>query len=311
LSTLSKLRSLRINRYTRDELLYFCSPAAYIRSLGFNLYDWQESVIDSDSKRVLINGARQAGKSTLVAGRPCHRAKYYPRSLSIIIASTEKQAVEDMEKVKHFMARDPNYPKIVRDSDSLIEITNSSRVLVVPGTETSARGYSNPDELVLDESSRIGDPVYRGGIRPMLTDNQKCVLTSISTPNGRFGFFFRAWRSERWERYAIRSPWDPIPNGGGLVPAQPEKYFKAEMAKQGVHGYYSPRHRNEEEQLENLEEMGERLYRQEYCCEFVEPEDQVFSYDQIERAFVDDIRPLQEYNLDDDGVRPLAGGALK
>jgi hypothetical protein len=42
----------------------------------------------------------------------------------------------------------------------------------------------------------------------------------------------------------------------------------------------------------NLEEMGPLMYRQEYCCEFAEPEDQVFSYDEIEAVFGKGASPL-------------------
>jgi hypothetical protein len=35
-----------------------------------------------------------------------------------------------------------------------------------------------------------------------------------------------------------------------------------------------------------------RVFRQEYECSFEETEDQVFSYEEIERAMTDEIRPL-------------------
>lgn len=286
---------LPLSRIEREDLIYTLSPWRYITSLGFRLFHWQEAIFRSTHPRKHINGARQAGKSTAISGKPCHRARFYPGSLSIILAATEKQAVEDMERVKGFMARDPYYPAIVRDSDSLIELSNKSRILVVPATEKAARGYSSPDIIMLDEDSRIDDMVYKSGVRPMLTDNEKCEVCAISTPNGRLGHFFNASQSKRWERYLIRSPWEIDEEAVAIVPAEPEERFKARMAKDGIRGFYSPRHAIESEQQENLEEMGTLMYRQEYLCEYVEPEDQVFSYDEIERAF----RP---------GLAPLAGG---
>ena len=277
----------------RNDLVYSLSPLKYIRSLGFKPFAWQAAIIDSHHKRKHINGARQAGKSTIISSKPCHRARFFPGSLSIILAATEKQAVEDMERVKDFMGRDPEYPDIVRDSDSLVELSNRSRILVVPATEKAARGYSSPDIIMLDEDSRIDDMVYKSGVRPMLTDNEKCEVCAISTPNGRLGHFFSASRSNRWERYLIRSPWEIDEDAVKLVAARDEQTFNIEQAAQGVMGYYSPRHAIETEQQENLEEMGVLMYRQEYLCEYVEPDDQVFGFDEIEALFTPGVHKLE------------------
>lgn len=276
----------------RRDLLFTLSPLAYIRSLGFSPFDWQADIITSSHKRKAVNGARQSGKSTITSGKPCHGARFFPGSLSIILAATEKQAVEDMEKIKDFMSLDQEYPAIVRDSDSLIELDNRSRILVVPATEKAARGYSAPRIIIMDEGSRIEDGVYRSGVIPMLTDNEECELILISSPNGRNGFFYKAHQSPRWERYEVRSPWDVLDLDMRLVPAGEEKDYRKRRAKHGIKAYYSPRHHNHDEQQMNLEEMGPLMYRQEYCCEFVEPDDQVFGYDEIAAAFSSQAKPL-------------------
>jgi len=38
--------------------------------------------------------------------------------------------------------------------------------------------------------------------------------------------------------------------------------------------------------------MGDRWFRQEYLCEFVEPESCVFERELIERAITDEVEPL-------------------
>lgn len=58
-----------------------------------------------------------------------------------------------------------------------------------------------------------------------------------------------------------------------------------QQAEKGIIGAYSPRHMNLDHQLNvQLLTLGQRLYRQEHCGEFVEPENQAFSYEDIERA---------------------------
>lgn len=261
------------------------SPVRYVRSLGFPPFAWQEDVLTSESTRIAINGARQSGKSTIIATLPAHMARFKPGSLSIVLAATERQAVEDMEKVKEYMGRDPHYPEIMRDSDSQIELANGSRIVVVPATEKSARGYSKPDLVIMDEASRIEDPVYTSGVRAMFTDNPDGKLILISTPNGRTGFFYKTLSNPRFERYEIRAPWDVDDMTWTLAPTRrPEEAFRKAKAKEGIRGYYSPRHWNQDEQQENLEAMGPTMYRQECLVEIVEPAGQVFAYEEITAA---------------------------
>lgn len=276
-----------IRRMIAQQTAYGLSRDRYIESLGWRPFAWQSQVLQSRHKRKLINGSRQCGKSTIVSSVPCHTAKYYPKSLSIVLAPTEAQAIEDILKVKDFIAGDKTYPDIKRDSQDEIALDNGSRILVIPATERSARGYSMPRTIVMDEASRIPDVVYKSGIRPMLTDNPEAELFIISTPNGKQGFFYEAYTSsDRWERYEIRSPWQVDPaDAWSLDHYLEEDEYRRQMEERGILAWYSPRHYSYEEQLENLEAMGMQQYRQEYCCEFVEQDDMVFSYDDIERAF--------------------------
>jgi hypothetical protein len=239
--------------------------------------------MESGHRRKIINGARQAGKSTIVSAKPCHTARFYPKSISLIIAATEKQAFLDMEKVKEFIARDDEYPEVKRHSDELVTLENGSWIMVAAATEKGARGPSAPRLILLDEASRIEDVVYRSGVIPMLTNNPECELISISTPNGKSGFFYESFNNTKWERYEVRSPWEPAGMEYRLLESENEEAYRERRAAEGIAAWYSPRHFNKEEQEFNLTEMGMRMYRQEYRCEFIEPEDQVFSYEEIER----------------------------
>jgi hypothetical protein len=273
----------RISREEAREILYTLSPLRYIRHIGFTPYEWQAAVMESGHKRKVINGARQAGKSTIVSAKPCHTARFYPKSISLIIAATEKQAFLDMEKVKEFISHDSEYPKIKRRSDELITLENGSWIMVAAATEKGARGPSAPRLILLDEASRIDDIVYRSGVIPMLTNNPECELVNISTPNGKSGFFYESFNNPRWERYEVKSPWEVVDIEFRLEEGESGEAYGKRRAGAGILAWHSPRHADKEEQEFNLNEMGPRMYRQEYRCEFVEPEDQVFSYEEIER----------------------------
>jgi len=262
------------------------SRSRWIASLGFEPFDWQKHVLDSKAKRKSILGTRQAGKSTIVSGIPCHTAKYYPKTLSIILAPTQGQAKDDMAKVKDFISMDSTYPEMVKCSEDRIELSNGSVIQVVTATDTSARGKSKPRVIVLDEASRIDDLVYTSAVRPMITGNPECELVLISTPNGKQGFFFNSicGSNRRWERYRILSPWNVTQDGMDLerMPMTDEEFMADAKANGFVGGWYSPRHFSYEEQVDNLLEMGRMQYRQEYGCEFVETEDMVYSYSDID-----------------------------
>lgn len=269
------------------DILCTLSRSYYLESLGFNLFDWQKAVIDSHSKRKAILASRQAGKSTVVSSIPCHTAKYFPKSLSLILAPNEVQAGLCMSKVKDFMALDINYPKIVRNSDSYVKLFNGSEIYVVVATEGAARGYSKPRCIVMDEASRIENAVYTSGIRPMLTDNVDCELSILSTPNGKDGFFYNSFSKDYWDKFFIRTPFDLFLDSDGNydlrhLTEDEVIAMKAKESKKGMKFFISNRHYILEEQQENFFEMGLQKYKQEYLCEFVEPNDSVFSYDDIE-----------------------------
>jgi len=272
-------------------ILGSCSKIDYIKRLGFDPFPWQEAILESKSRRIIINAARQSGKSTITSTDPCWIAKFKDKSLSIVLAPTESQSQDDMRKIQQFIRRDPEYPKYDPASTHVNVRENESLISVVPATQ-SARGKSQPAVVILDEASQIEDLIYTEVVTPMFTANDGRLIL-LSTPYGKKGFFFDIFNNPRpndpWERYEVRSPWQPIqtPNGLDLVPYMDgdEKAYQEERAKKGIRAWFSPRHYDYEEQLEKLFDMGIRKYQQEYCCEFVETETSVFSYDEVSRMF--------------------------
>jgi len=288
---------LPLPRRERADLLYTLSPLKYALSIGFNPYEWQQDVITSDWRFISINGARRGGKSFLIGFEPCHLARFFPGSVALITAPTEAQAVEDMRFVRAFMLNDPNYPEIVRSSDRQIELANGSRIIVIPATEVSARGYPNPHKLIVDEAAFVMDVIFEDCLIPMLNGNPRCRMLIISSPHGKSGdpgrFFHDTFTDKNFERYEIKAPFMLDPDDRtNLLPAEPEARYRVRRAKAGIKAYYSPRHTNFEEQLFALSKQGALKYAQNQLAEFVEPEDQVFSYDEIERIFSGGVKPL-------------------
>jgi hypothetical protein len=214
---------------------------------------WQTDLLNSDSDRHLVMCSRQAGKSTTVAALALNQAFFDP-GLVLLIAPAQRQSVELFRKVKELHSRQTDAPKIVNESALRLELDNGSRIVALPGTEATIRGYSAPRLIVIDEASRVEDSLFTG-VRPMLATNEGRMIL-LSTPYGRRGFFYECWSNgEGWQRTCITANDCP---------------------------------RISPDWLENERRMmGEWQYRQEFLCQFVDVQEQFFSGELIEAALRD------------------------
>jgi hypothetical protein len=262
-------------------------PVDYFRARGFNAFEWQKRVFEYSPRTILLC-ARQSGKSEVISAKICHKAKYKDKTLNIIVAPAKQQSTEDMKKIEGFIGRDRDFPEMVHDAVYEKELTNRSRIVALPGSERSVRGYSSPSTIIVDEASRVLDETYKA-VRPMMVGaNTELIL--LSTAFGKRGFFFNAWtHSERYRKILVVPAYTI--EGNKIVDAPPEEEFKKYWAKKGVEAYYSPRHTKEFLE-EELEDNGELYVRQEYLCEFLDVENAIFRYDDILRAFNEPIEQI-------------------
>ncbi len=236
-------------------------PTYFAREdLGFEPDSWQESVLKWKGKRLLLNCARQSGKSTTAALQALHRSLFYPGSLVLVISPSQRQSSELFRKVVELMGRLNSRPAMLEENRLSCTFENQSRIVSLPSTESTLRGYSGANLIIEDEAARVPDELYRA-IRPMLATS-KGQLVLMSTPCGKRGHFWEEWanRGQIWERVEITASECP----------RIEKEFL------------------EEERTS----LGDCWFRQEYMCEFVETIDQVFSHDLVMRAISGDVEPL-------------------
>jgi hypothetical protein len=262
------------------------NPADYIASLGKNPYKWQRMVMDPAYRRVIVLAPRQSGKSLISSGEGGHKAVHKDKSLVVIIAPTEKQTIETAKKVKDFLREDPKV-KVIRSSDTLVVLENESRIINVVANENGPRGFSSPDVIVIDEASRVPDEVYFA-TRPQLVKNPNAKLIIVSTPFGKQGFFYRAWASEKstWTKILVTVPFKLERTAEGLKVVStdiPEEEYQAYWAERGINAFYSPHHTQAFLQ-EELDEMGEWWWRQEYGVEFLDSQENLFDSEDIRAA---------------------------
>src|SRR5215217_65299 len=232
---------------------------SFAEELGILPDPWQRDLLRSASDRVLLNVTRQGGKSSMAAVIALHRALYHPDSLILCLAPALRQSQELFAKIAGYY-RDlgrPVHPQTERKLS--LELDNGSRIITLPGTEKTVRGFSGVDLLLVDEAARVEDALYFA-VRPMLAVSGGSLIM-LSTPFGKRGVFYREWtEGEGWERFEV--PATEVPR-------------------------ISPEFLEEER-----EALPSWVYRQEYECSFEETEDQVFTTEMVERAVSSEVTPL-------------------
>jgi hypothetical protein len=214
------------------------SVSDFARSkLGFEPDALQAAVLDSQAKRGVLNCTRQWGKSTVLAVKAVHRAYTAAGSLTLVAAPSNRQSGEFLRKAAAFLA--PLGVKRRGDGDNpcSLSLPNGSRIVGVPGTEGTVRGFSAVSLLLIDEASRVSDEMYKS-LRPMLAVGEG-DLWLMSTPFGKRGFFHEACtRGDEWDRHSV--PATACPR---ISPA----FLEGERSS-----------------------MGDDWFAQEYLCEFVD-----------------------------------------
>ena len=187
-----------MNTLTND-LLCSLDPVVFTFALGFITLDpWQIHVLRWYGKRLLLNCARQSGKSTIAAILALHRAIYYPRSLILLVSPSQRQSTELFKKVLDWKERlNPKLESIEENRHSCT-IFNDSRIISLPSSEATIRGFSGADLIIEDEASRVSDDLYYA-IRPMLAVSGGRLIL-MSTPFGKRGHFFNEWRCQQYSR---------------------------------------------------------------------------------------------------------------
>lgn len=244
-----------------SDLLYALNPVCFASDIMNIRPDaWQERVLTSQSPRLLMNCARQVGKSQVAAILAAHTALYSPASLTLVISPSERQSRELFRKVAECFDRLSIRPQMPEDNKLSCVLANKSRIVSLPGTEKTIRGFSAVDLLLADEAARIPDELY-AAIRPMLMVSRGRLI-ALSTPFGKRGWFFESWQNggDSWERVRVTA-------------------FECPRIT---------RERLEEERTS----MPPLFFASEYMCEFVDTQDQVFQYEYVQAAISADVQPL-------------------
>jgi hypothetical protein len=220
---------------------------------------WQCDVLRHDYPRLLINGSRQSGKSSVSAVLGLYEALYRPPALVLLVSASLRQAQELGKKV--FDGYRALGKPVGADAENRLslELANDSRIVCLPATEGTIRGMSGARLIILDEASRVPDPLYHA-VRPMLAVSGGRLM-GISTPWGKRGWWYEAYEhGTGWHRVKVTAVDCPRISADFLA--------------------------------EERRSLPAWVFDQEYMCVFGDTLDSVFRHEDIEAMLSDDVVPL-------------------
>ncbi len=237
------------------------SATCFAQKLGFEPGPDQAPVLEH-VRRGILCCHRQWGKSTIIAIKALHQALCHSGSLTLIASPGLRQSAETVRKSAMFARSLGMTTRGDGQNRVSLLFRNGSRIVGLPETEHTTVGFTEVSLLIFDEAARVPDPQYYA-LRPVLlaTDG---ALWLLSTPQGKRGFFHREWSrgGDAWMRVH--------------VPATANRRVRPAWI--------------EEERIS----MPDSRFRQDYLCEFLQPDNAIFRTEDIQALFRDDIEPLDD-----------------
>jgi len=243
-----------------DTALPWANAVEMAAAAGFELDPWQADVLTSSAPRLLLCCGRQVGKSQTVAMLVAWTAIHVPGALCLAVSPSLRQSQELFRKVTDVYSRLDWRVPTEAESALRLELRNGSRVISLPGSEATIRGYSAAKLIAVDEAARIPDDLI-AATRPMLATSHHGRLLALSSPWGKRGWFWRTWtEGEGWERVRVLARACPRISG---------EFLEAERRA-----------------LSPLE------FASEYECEFLDLAGAVFRSEDIAASFDPTVTPL-------------------
>jgi hypothetical protein len=235
-------------------------PVLFAHDCGITPDPWQAQLLQDRPKRSLLLCSRQSGKSTVTALLALWAAIYEAPALILLLSPSQRQSGELFKSVLGFHSRLTSAPGLTSESALRATMENGSRILALPGTERTIRGYAAADLIVIDEAARVEDDLLAAA-RPMLATKSQGRLIALTTPAGKRGWFFDAWtKSDDWHRVRVAATDCPRISSEFLA--------------------------------EELRELGAARFSEEYALEFRDADEAAFPVAVIEGAFSKEVLPL-------------------
>jgi hypothetical protein len=248
--TTAAAQTLAALRADRGSVLALC---------GLDPVPTQLAYLRSTHPRTLLNTTRQWGKSSVVAAKAVTIMLIEPNSLCLCVSPSMRQSAELYSKAVQIFHKLGDPVPATRETATTLELSNKSRLVSLPGTPGTIRGFSKVRYLAVDEAALASDELF-SACSPMLARSPNGEQVLASTPFGCRGEFWRCWTQV--------PGWDKVRVTADEVPGIPRDYLEQQRLT-----------------------IGERNFRQEFFCSFESVSDAVFDWGLIEKALEGGIRP--------------------
>lgn len=224
---------------------------AIAAQLGLTLDDWQRDGLSTDMDLLMLV-TRQGGKGMVASLLALEAMISRPGSTTVIIAPAERQSKRLLRRIRRHYHLIPDRVPVLLESSVTIELRNGAEVMALPGSEETIRGIEAVDLLIVDEAALVDDDLMASVTPMLITTNGRTA--AFSTARGKRGWFWKEYTGDSPDWYRARVTAPDIPR------ISPDRLAKERSR------------------------IGEFMYRQEYLCEFLDNEDQLFGSDLVDAA---------------------------
>jgi len=245
---------LELRKCSRDPV-YFIEKYVKVQhpkkgAIPLKLYDYQKKCIKAfqENRWNILLASRQTGKTTIIAMFLLWFASFQFDKQVLVASNKNGNAMEVMARIKFAYEEMPHWlkPGVNYYTKHSMEFDNGSKIWSEATTENTGRGKAL-SLILVDElayvPSRMQEAMWMS-LAPTLSTGGACIVSS--TPNGDQELFSQLWREAKLDVngfFPTEVQWDEYPH-------EDKEAFKEMMIKK----------------------LGETLWRQEYCNEFLSSE---------------------------------------
>lgn len=213
-------------------------------AFGEDPLPWQVDYLREHRPTVVLKG-RQVGASTAAAALGIHVVRYRRDVNVVIVSPSLKQSTEITTRARAGLRQLGE--RLVQDSTSLLRLANGSRIISLPGTARSVRGWTAA-VLVIDEAAFVEDATFTAA-RALVATGGRLVVQS--TPADEAGAYHAIVTAEdpSWARFTVPS---------ASVPTITPAFLEAER-----------------------QALGPDVFAREYECRFAKAGASLFTVDRL------------------------------
>lgn len=199
-----------------SSLRRFADPRQTMLTAGKAPYPWQERLLLSTSKRVLVLCSRQIGKSESTAAKAAHECAFRPPATVGITSDSQDHSKLLLAKARGYLRQlEGDLFRLKKDGDEIVELSNGSELRALPGTKKAIRGYALT--LAIVDEGAFTDNGLLSVFEPTLAATKGSLYALTSAGEEPAGWFWRYFTQDgrfseedaprlardEWERYLI------------------------------------------------------------------------------------------------------------